>query len=126
MSLQAALYFNRKRRKDRQASVLFSSLSANLGTTAVSTQFPTGLVLPHYSLIGVSFNLPITAGQIEVETSRGDVITVDSFPANFVEQVGFFEKNVELFFSSQIAGSLVVHRIDGIGRNFPIASGSFT
>lgn len=84
-----------------------------------------GLTLPESGNIGVSYSVPISQGQLLLNSSNGRSVGTPDLAANQVWRIGFYEKGVVLNPAQTPAGTLTIHYLDDRRVPHVIATGDF-
>lgn len=126
---QAALFHARERRSHAQDVQSFDDDIASpfsMGTVAASGSLPTPYPARKDAQIGVSFSVPVTAGQLVVDLADGRSIGTPALAAGQVHRLGNIRRALELTPTCAIAGTVTLHVFDEWFRPDPISTGVFT
>ena len=130
MSLQAALYWARKRRKTaarvRAFAALIASPQALTGTIAPGISG--ALAMPANGLLAVSYSVPTTSGQVVVNTNGGKTFGTPDLAADEIRQVGYVESGqlVDIQITAAVPGTATLYILDDWRIPSAIATATFT
>ncbi len=129
MISQGDLYFKRKRRVGRANLTQYRTLVSspfNLGSVAAGGFTPNDFIVLSSIRFAISFSAPVAQGQLEIRTSKGRSFFTPALSANQVFKSEYFEKDLLLEISSDVAGNVSLFVVNGFGIPTRVASGVFT
>lgn len=124
----AALFLVRQeRRRDEEAKRRWLSASPHgLGSVLAGNPSSSPLSLRASGRFGISFSVPVAAGQLLTNVSNGRVIGNPALAANQIFRLGHLERGLTLAPEAAIAGTVKIYFLDNWLRPVEIASGVFT
>lgn len=129
MSLQAALYNARKRRR---YAAEFQRFSADISSPEDLGSVASGLDLSAYTVkgsvnLGISLDQNITVDSVQITTGRfGRTIVVPVTPADVVARIGYHPKGETFTIAAGLTGTVTLYVFDEWFRPTAIATGVFT
>lgn len=126
---QAALFHARERRRSAQDVQTFDPDVAspfNMGSVLATNPLGTPYPIPKDAQLGVSFSVPVSAGQLTVATNGGRTIGTPALAADQIHRLGKLNRALLLTPTSAIAGTVTLHVFDEWYRPSAIATGIFT
>ena len=122
---QAALFYNRERRRDA-AKVQHATLQFDLGTVGAGGDLPESYTLAAAGDFAISFDAPVAAGEVTVATEVGRTLGTPALAADQIHRLGYFERARTLTVTSAIAGTATLYVLDNWRRPIVVATGVFT
>lgn len=121
------------RQKRRRAEALKSRFAALIAApqalaAGIAPTTSAALTLPSEAFLGVSYSVPVTSGQLQLNTSTGRVLGTPDLAANEIHRIGFIERGVtvDVQLTAAVAGTATIHYLNGRRQPFAIATATFT
>lgn len=130
MSVPAALYWSRKRRKVAARVQAFSTLiaSPSVLTGGVAPATSSTLAMPANALLAVSYSVGITSGQLVVNVNTGKTMGVPDLAADEIRELGYVEAGqlVDIELTAAVAGTATLYVLNDWRIPSSIATVVFT
>lgn len=130
MSVPAALYWSRKRRKAAARVQAFSALiaSPSVLTGGVAPAISSTLAMPANVLLAVSYSVGITSGQLVVNVNTGKTMGVPDLAADEIRELGYVEAGqlVDIELTAAVAGTATLYVLNDWRIPSSIATVVFT